>query len=125
MSLVHSNYLSNPKIIIMKNVLFVAALLISLNVFAGATEIADNDIENVIVDMIAHEVPFKNFDLEGIVTIQFTLDECNKIHITDINGANAFLVDHVIASLENKVINGNAAVPGVVYTLRLQYIQYS
>jgi hypothetical protein len=78
-----------------------------------------------IADMISHETPFTEFDLEGIVSIQFIVDEAHVIHIKGVSGGNTFLIDHVLASLQNKVLQCDCIAPGTLYTMKLQYVQYS
>jgi len=110
----------------MKNVVLIMAMLLSKSLFAtGNEQCSSNEIKSDIVEMISHQTPFTNFDLEGIVTIEFTIDEDYKIHITKIITANTFLADHVLESVQNKVVACDCAIPGTVYAMRLQYVQYS
>ena len=110
----------------MKNLVLIMAMLLSTSLFASSNEQCNaDDIKSDIIAMISHETPFTNFDLEGIVTIQFTVDEDYKIHITKVSTANTFLADHVLASLQNKVVDCACAIPGTAYSMRLQYVQYS
>lgn len=110
----------------MKLTILIIAFLFSTKMFAGnETSCSSENIKENIIEMISTKTPPADFDLEGIVTIQFTVDENQLIHIKNINTGNTFLADHVLESLQNKVLNCDCAQPGTVYVLRLQYVQYS
>ena len=89
-------------------------------------DVCSNDpMRETIADMISHETPFTEFDLEGVVSIQFVVDDQHVIHVKGISGGNTFLIDHVLTSLQNKILNCDCVNIGTVYTLKLQYVQYS
>lgn len=80
----------------MKLTILIIAFLFSTKMFAGnETSCSSENIKENIVEMISTKTPPADFDLEGIVTIQFTVDENQLIHIKNINTGNTFLADHV------------------------------
>lgn len=110
----------------MKKVTLIAALFLTTNLFAGNDELCPPDaIKENIIHMIATTTPFSNFDCEGIVTIQFEVDENHTIHIIKVSSGNNFLANHVMESLQNKLMSCDCVVQGTTYVLRLQYVQYS
>ena len=108
-------------------------LIILISSFLFATSLSatpdgtctTNDIQENIIELISSQEPFTDFDLEGIVTIQFTVDENHVLHITGINTGNKLLANHVMETLKNKVIDCDCVVVGAVYTIKMQYVQYS
>jgi hypothetical protein len=63
--------------------------------------------------------------LEGIVTIQFEVDDNHHIHVMQVSSGNTLLANHVMSSLQNKLLSCDCVMPGTTYVLRLQYVQYS
>lgn len=112
----------------MRNVLLTLLLSgIMTAAFAdNQNEICSSDpMRETIANMISHETPFTEFDLEGIVSIQFMVDDQHVIHVKGISGGNTFLINHVLTSLQNKVLHCDCVNAGTLYTLKLQYVQYS
>lgn len=111
----------------MKNILFILALLLTSSVFAGNDETSCNDISitDEISEKVGQKTPFVTYDLEGYVTILFTIDENNILHITQIQSENEFLKNHVLETLDNERIEYNCAQHDKTYALKLHYLQYS
>ena len=111
----------------MKNYLLIVALLITTATFAGndETSCSKNSITDEISDKVGQKTPFTTYDLEGYVTIVFTIDENNILHISQIQSENAFLKNHVLEALNNEKIEYNCAEHNKTYALKLYYIQYS
>lgn len=111
----------------MKNILFILALLLTSSAFAGNDETSCNDISitDEISEKVGQKTPFVTYDLEGYVTILFTIDENNILHITQIQSENEFLKNHVLETLDNERIEYNCAQHDKTYALKLHYLQYS
>ena len=109
----------------MKMVTLIAALFLTTNLFAGNDETcSSNSIKENIIHLIETAPPFSDFDLEGIVTIQFEVDN-HHIHVMQVSSGNTLLANHVMSSLQNKLLSCDCVMPGTTYVLRLQYVQYS
>lgn len=110
----------------MKNYLLIFALLIATTSFAGNDETAcsKNSISDEISEKVGQKTPFVTYDLEGYVTILFTIDENNILHISNIQSENEFLKNHVLETLNNKMMENDCVEHGKTYALKLQYIQY-
>ncbi|MBL0279510.1 MAG: hypothetical protein V9F05_07415 [Chitinophagaceae bacterium] len=110
----------------MKMVTLIAALFLTTNLFAGNDETcSSNSIKENIIHLIETAPPFSDFDLEGIVTIQFEVDDNHHIHVKQVSSGNTLLANHVMSSLQNKLLSCDCVMPGTTYVLRLQYVQYS
>ena len=111
----------------MKNILFILTLLFTSSAFAGNDETSCNNfsISDEISEKVGQKTPFVTYDLEGYVTILFTIDENNILHITQIQSENEFLKNHVLETLDNEKIEYNCAQHDKTYALKLHYIQYS
>ncbi len=112
----------------MKTILIALAMVFTgLNAKAAieVDECAAPPLRESIAAMVSHATPFTEFDLEGVVTVKFVVDEAGTIHIKGINSGNVFLADHVISTLQNKQIDCSCVEPGVEYVVRLKYVQYS
>ncbi len=111
----------------MKIYLLIFALFLTTLSFAGNDKTPCNN--NLIVEEISEKVgqktPFASFDLEGYVTIWFTVDENNILHITKIQSENVFLKNHVMETLDNEKILYQCADHTKTYALKLHYLQYS
>lgn len=104
--------------------------MLVLNVLSAQASVsndicAEDPLEHTIADLISKQTPFTEFDLEGVVTVTFLVDDAGSIHIRNISSGNIFLADHVFATLQNKTINCDCVESGQLYTMRLQYVQYS
>ncbi len=88
-------------------------------------ECTSEPLRESITELLATQTPFNEFDLEGVVTISFMVDDEGRIHIKGISSKNIFLADHVIATLQNRIIDCDCIDAGVLYSMRLQYVQYS
>lgn len=86
---------------------------------------ADDPLQQNIIELVSHQTPFNEFDLEGVVTITFLVDDDGRIHIRHVSSGNIFLADHVLATLQNRQVNCDCVDAGVMYTMRLKYVQYS
>jgi len=90
-----------------------------------ADECSMDPVRDEIIDMVSHETPFSGFELDGTVTMRFTIDAEGMLHIVNIASGNVFLSDHVIATLQNKKMDCACAQPGTVYTITLHYSSFS
>ncbi len=111
----------------MKIYLLIFALLLTTATFAGNDETTcnKNSISDEISEKVGQKTPFVTFDLEGYVTILFTIDENNILHISQIQSENEFLKNHVMETLNNEKVKNDCAEHNKTYALKLHYIQYS
>jgi len=112
----------------MKTTIIIFALILSSLTVSAKVELdgtSASPLTESIADMVSHATPFSEFDLEGVVTVRFTVDESGLIHIKGISSGNVFLADHVISTLQNRQVNCSCVEPGIEYTVRLKYVQYS
>lgn len=57
---------------------------------------------------------------ERTVTIVFTLDEANKIHVLHVSGGVNLVTKYIRNSLEGKEIRSENAVPGINYVMTIK-----
>lgn len=104
--------------------LLALSMLFTMPAFAS-DGCAEDPLKESISDLIAKQTPFSEFDLEGFVTITFLVDDAGLIHIRQIASGNIFLADHIYDTLQNKAVACDCIETGKMYTMRLQYVQYS
>ncbi|MFN0275894.1 MAG: hypothetical protein ACKVPJ_09125 [Chitinophagales bacterium] len=68
-------------------------------------------------DKLSYEDEIKQ---ERTVTIVFTLDEQNKIHVLHVSGGVNLVTKYIRNSLEGKEIHSENAVPGINYVMTIK-----
>lgn len=100
------------------------SMLLSRPAFAS-DGCAEDPLKESISELISKQTPFSEFDLEGYVTVTFLVDDTGLIHVKQIASGNIFLADHVYDTLQNQSVECDCIETGKLYTMRLQYVQYS
>lgn len=108
------------------------ALLLTLALAFGFTTISAKKLPAVATKLptefkqeVASHISYpdfaKNDMIEGVVTMEVTLDDNSKLRIVDLSSSNPALGKYVQKELSNLIVTDTNFQPGTIYIMRVRF----
>lgn len=118
----------NQKINTMKTLVLTTLMsVLSLNVFASGEQDKTeerSELASQVRDMVVNEDLFDVMQYSGELSIQFTVDENNQLHVTEVSTDDFSLEYHVRRTLDNVKVAATNTMVGKTISLVIDLVQH-
>jgi hypothetical protein len=123
-----SNQLNQKKTITMKTFILTTIVTLCSTLVSAKTinNVADDDrskIANEVIALVMNQELFNEMNYTGELTISFTIDEYEQIHVVDVITNNNSLESHVRRTLENVKVVAAESLVGRTFALAIELVQ--
>ena len=93
----------------MKSLLIIGMLISTMSLSAGNTpeQCSVYAYPQEISQLMQSQKPFYDEDLSGLISIVFTVDEQNVLHVVEVESSNVFLKNHAKEAIDGHKLNSD------------------